>query len=47
MKTSILDRIGFIALLAAVGIGSVFIAIGGVIGVVVMGVCDLFAKDEK
>lgn len=46
MQTSILDRIAFIALLASVGIASLFIAAFGVVGVVVMGVCDLFAKDE-
>jgi len=46
MKTSFLDRIAFLSLLVAVGVGSVLIAIGGVIGVVVMGVCDLFSKDK-
>jgi hypothetical protein len=46
MRTTILDRIAFLTLLVTVGVGSVLIAIGGVIGVVVMGVCDLFAKDK-
>ena len=45
MRTSLLDRMAFMALLVTVGVGSVLIAIGGVIGVVVMGVCDLFSKD--
>jgi hypothetical protein len=44
--TSFLDRVAFVALLVAVGIGSVLIAAYGIAGVVALGVIDLFSKDE-
>lgn len=47
MKTSFLDRVAFLALLVTVGIGSVLIAVCGVVGVVVLGIIDLFSEDEK